>query len=296
MHSLLKAGMRRRLVFSLLVLASALMTSAQSTLPDTDFEQGSVIDHVYVNHALRITWELPKDWTVQSEGGSMLGENYHVLLRVLPSGIQSQDFIEFNYSRSADPIGEGTVLQNKGWEPLGNPGYYTLGGGIPTHRSDYKSKSEPTRYLTLLDGQHYGSVTLILNADSPARIEEFGKSAGQMKVQTDWGSPEAATPMSPGSQPLRVRVSQGVNQGLLERKVQPPYPDAPRKAHIQGAVVMLAHVSTKGKIKNLFVLSGHPLLNPTALEAVSQWLYRPYLLNGKPVEVETQITVIFSLH
>jgi len=95
--------------------------------------------------------------------------------------------------------------------------------------------------------------------------------------------------------PQKVRVSQGVSQGLLIKKVQPPYPPLARQARIQGQVVLQADISKDGTIQNLRLISGHPMLAPSAIEAVKQWRYKPYFLNGEPVEVETQITVIFSL-
>jgi protein TonB len=95
--------------------------------------------------------------------------------------------------------------------------------------------------------------------------------------------------------PQRVRVSQGVSQGLLVRKVQPAYPPLARQARIQGQVVLQAVISKTGSIEGLRLVSGHPMLAPAALEAVKEWKYKPYYLNGEPVEVETQITVIFSL-
>src|SRR5215467_7812267 len=95
--------------------------------------------------------------------------------------------------------------------------------------------------------------------------------------------------------PQRVRVSQGVTQGLLIRKVQPTYPPLARQARIQGSVLLQAEISKDGSIENLRLISGHPMLAPAAIEAVKQWKYKPYFLNGEPVEVETQVTVIFSL-
>jgi protein TonB len=86
-----------------------------------------------------------------------------------------------------------------------------------------------------------------------------------------------------------------MSPGDLIRKVQPAYPALARSARIQGAVVLQATISTQGAIENLKVLSGHPILVPAALEAVRQWRYRPYILNNQPVEVETQVTVNFSL-
>jgi len=95
--------------------------------------------------------------------------------------------------------------------------------------------------------------------------------------------------------PVRVRVSQGVSQGLLIRRIQPSYPPLARQARIQGTVVLQAEISKDGTIQNLQLISGHPMLAPAAIEAVRQWRYKPYLLNGEPVAVETQVIVNFSL-
>ena len=81
----------------------------------------------------------------------------------------------------------------------------------------------------------------------------------------------------------------------LVHRVQPAYPPLARAARIQGSVVLQAVISKTGTIENLQVLNGHPMLVRAALDAVQQWRYRPYFLNGEPVEVETQITVNFIL-
>ena len=95
--------------------------------------------------------------------------------------------------------------------------------------------------------------------------------------------------------PQRVRVSSGVSTGLLIKKVTPNYPPLARQARIQGQVVLQAEISKDGTIQNLQLISGHPMLAPAAIEAVKQWRYKPYLLNGEPVAVETQVDVVFSL-
>ncbi len=106
----------------------------------------------------------------------------------------------------------------------------------------------------------------------------------------------SSTPVAvPKAAPQRVRVSQGVTQGLLIRKIQPTYPPLARQARIQGSVLLQAEISKEGAIQNLRLISGHPMLAPAAIEAVKQWRYKPYILNGEPVEVETQITVNFTL-
>jgi protein TonB len=86
-----------------------------------------------------------------------------------------------------------------------------------------------------------------------------------------------------------------IMEGNLIYKVQPDYPPLARQARIQGAVVLQAVISREGTIEKLQVMSGHPMLGPSALAAVKQWRYRPYFLNGEPVEVETQVTVNFIL-
>ena len=84
-------------------------------------------------------------------------------------------------------------------------------------------------------------------------------------------------------------------EGSLIRRVQPAYPPIARTAHVQGSVVLAALIGKDGTIENLRLLSGHPMLSPAAIAAVSQWRYRPYILNGEAIEVETQITVNFIL-
>src|SRR6185437_1645841 len=94
----------------------------------------------------------------------------------------------------------------------------------------------------------------------------------------------------------RVRVSSGVTQGLKVHDVQPQYPQMAKIARVQGPVVLAAVIGKDGTIQNLHVIStASPLLNQAALDAVRQWKYRPYILNGEPVEVDTTITVNFTL-
>ncbi|HEY6370517.1 MAG TPA: energy transducer TonB [Candidatus Sulfotelmatobacter sp.] len=111
------------------------------------------------------------------------------------------------------------------------------------------------------------------------------------------GSVLSSTPVAvPKIQtPQRVRVSSGVSTGLLIRKVPPVYPPLARQARIQGTVILQAQISKEGNIQNLTLVSGHPMLAPAAIEAVKQWKYKPYLLNGEPVEVDTQVQVNFTL-
>ena len=92
-----------------------------------------------------------------------------------------------------------------------------------------------------------------------------------------------------------VRVSGAVEAGLLIQKTIPQYPPMARAMRLEGAVVLAATISRAGTIENLHVTSGPPVLQQAALDAVSTWRYRPYLLDGQPVEVETTVNVIFTM-
>src|SRR5580700_6743853 len=101
-------------------------------------------------------------------------------------------------------------------------------------------------------------------------------------------------PVAPAVVTHPISVSH-ISEGDLVRKILPTYPALARAARLQGQVVLQAVISKQGTIEILKVLAGHPILVPAAIEAVRQWRYRPYILNNEPVEVETQITVNFSL-
>jgi periplasmic protein TonB len=96
------------------------------------------------------------------------------------------------------------------------------------------------------------------------------------------------------ARPQKLVISH-LDEGMLLRRVQPVYPRMAISTHTQGTVVLSALISTRGEIEGLQVVSGSPLLVQAALEAVKQWRYRPYILNGTPIEVQTQVTVNFSL-
>lgn len=95
--------------------------------------------------------------------------------------------------------------------------------------------------------------------------------------------------------PSRVRVSAGVLAALRTKYVQPKYPSEARSKHVEGSVVMRILVARDGKVSEVNLISGDDGLAPAAMDAVKQWKYKPYLLNGEPVEVEAQVTINFTL-
>lgn len=92
-----------------------------------------------------------------------------------------------------------------------------------------------------------------------------------------------------------VRISGGVMAGMVINKVDPVYPPDAKAAGVQGAVVLVAHIGADGAVQSLQAVSGPEVLRRPAIDAVRQWTYRPYLLNGQPTEVQTTVTVNFRL-
>ena len=112
------------------------------------------------------------------------------------------------------------------------------------------------------------------------------------------GSARSVTMVAKTPEPMpikRIRVASRVAEANLIHDVTPQYPPEAGRARIEGAVVLLAVIGTDGAVKDMRVESGLPILAQAAMDAVKQWRYRPYLLNGEPVEVDSRITINFTL-
>jgi TonB family protein len=109
------------------------------------------------------------------------------------------------------------------------------------------------------------------------------------------GAAEGAPLKPDAAQPERVKVLRGVTSGLLIKKVNPVYPSDARAAYIQGTVLLQAEISKTGDITGLELVDGPFELAGSAVAAVRQWKYKPYLLMGQPVAVSTQIQVNYQL-
>jgi protein TonB len=139
------------------------------------------------------------------------------------------------------------------------------------------NEGEPPSMMSLTDMRD-------LSSSIPGGIGNIIDSAGA-------GRPIVVKP----SAPISVNVSSGVIAGYLLAKTLPQYPAIAKAAHIQGIVVLQATISKSGSIQSLRVISGPPTLQQAAMDGVRSWRYKPYLLNGEPVEVETTIYVAFNL-
>ncbi len=139
------------------------------------------------------------------------------------------------------------------------------------------------------------------DAPAPPAVDYGGSREGSgdgspmgIPIPFSGGRALPVAPTTPAP-PTRTFRTSKILEGMLIRRVDPTYPALARGARIQGSVVLAAIISKTGTIDHLRVLRGHPMLVQSAINAVSQWRYRPYILNNEPIEVETEITVNFSL-
>jgi protein TonB len=109
------------------------------------------------------------------------------------------------------------------------------------------------------------------------------------------GGVGSGPPPPPKPTASRIRVGGNVQAAKMLRQIQPVYPQIAKTAHVQGTVMLHAVIAKDGSVQELTYVSGPPLLMKSAMDAVRQWRYQPTLLNGEPVEVDTTISVIFTL-
>ncbi|HEY3768849.1 MAG TPA: TonB family protein [Candidatus Angelobacter sp.] len=118
--------------------------------------------------------------------------------------------------------------------------------------------------------------------------------AEQQAKPNEAAKPEQTQPAQP-PKPIRIRISSGVANSLKIKDVTPIYPDTAKQVGIDGDVILVATINTDGTLENLRLVQGNPILAASALDAVRQWKYKPFILNGKPAEAETTIKVQFHM-
>ena len=188
--------------------------------------------------------------------------------------------------RQIGPATEGTVT-GINVVGLGDQAKRELLARLPVHEGDHFS---PDTLKQVTEAASAYDEHLVVSAYSPAQ--------GEVLVQV--GAPRSGSftitsSSMPAPPPGAIRIGGDKQQAKLVRQLAPIYPPLAKQARIQGAVHLSALIGKDGSVKNLSVISGHPLLVQAAMDAVQQWAYEPTLLNGDPVEVLTQIDVNFTL-
>lgn len=173
----------------------------------------------------------------------------------------------------------------------------------PRHSPASPAESNQSGTTLISPSQIPPTVTMLTETNPPPPVDP-----NAMGVRRGTGDPHARgsvfdsiigsgliVPPPPALPAVRHPPLSQMMEGNLVHRVQPEYPVLARQVRVQGTVVLRAIISREGAIEKVQVLSGHPMLVQAAIEAVRQWRYRPYVLNGEPVEVETEVTVKFIL-
>jgi len=114
-------------------------------------------------------------------------------------------------------------------------------------------------------------------------------------MQSAAPSPTPTPVQESPKQPKKIRVSSGVAHSMLRHDVEPVYPSEARERHITGDVLLRILIDTSGNVTNVRVEKGEPILVDAAVEAVKKWKYRPYVLDGEPVEMDAPILIKFRM-
>ncbi len=284
-----------------LLFVLLLRTAALAQAPD-----------VYTNSANRFTLRTPDGWKVADEAvRAKLEQAQQVrsgprvtvmlaLTRISDPGdaivLTSEKYVGTLLSGVSYQLGEKYIrlmrAKAEGAVSDGEP-HADLVGGLQFSRADFHSGGPPAHYFTVLAAGIRDHVLEIqVTASTPESLQSALASLhSSLEFRPDW---EAPAPSGPASMRC-VRISQKVLNALILHKVTPRYPDSARHDHLEGAVILHVMISPAGALDRAWVIEGGPPLSRAALEAVQQWRFRPYLLNGEPQEVDSQITINFEL-
>ncbi len=288
--------MQRAYIFALFAVFAVLPRTLKSQAsPDPGSTQGNV----YTNQFFRLTWEFPKEWTIKDAPVPAPGAHYYVLLNLLPAGSQSseevslsaQDFAHSDHSWRQYLDQVKIMMNQKGWQIVETRHTVTVGDLIGFDTDEYKSADEKHYVAIMARPLRSHELKFFVSAPSHERLEDLIKTISLAKFAPDWTNGAIDNRFD------RFQSSPGpISGGKLVNRVDPTYPTLARAAGIQGSVVLAAEIGHEGKIDQLYVLQGHPLLVDSAVEAVSGWSYTPYKrTDGTPVTVGVEIIVNFTL-
>ena len=158
---------------------------------------------------------------------------------------------------------------------------------LPMSRDSKPAAPKPEPLMVRPDSAAHKPIPAL---PAPPQVQVSNANASSLPLSN---LPDSA-PALPKLAPNSLRVSQGVSQGLILKKVPPVYPQMALQMRKGGEVELLVTITKQGTISNVRVVSGDGMLARAAVDAVRQWKYRPYLLNGEPVDIQTQITINFT--
>jgi TonB family protein len=224
---------------------------------------------------------------------SVLGWHFSTDAGALPPRLEVS--VRFNASAAAPPANSLPRIAAEGGVPaltVGNIDFSEL----PETLREKVERAAPIRSGDAFSGDRALELArAIQGIDRHLVIRSTSIHDGKVDLRVTLGGPSSVSGTTSATTPQRIRVGGNVQAVNLVNKVTPIYPPLAKQARVQGTVRFQALIGKDGHIINLELVTGHPLLVPPATDAVKQWVYKPTLLNGEPVEVITQIDVNFTL-
>lgn len=310
----------KRLIFlftSLLFVSSLIAAQEAKTAAPPKPASGSFDQNTYTNEFFGFSYPLTEEWTESSVARDnanapngtyflFMGDR-HIGRRFMNRVVITADDASHYTMSLQEYVSKFAHAQVRHGNELLRDAYSVDLSGSHFYRADYKeSFAGGALHKSFVCTEHNGFLlgwTFV--AESEQELNDLVNTLQHISLwrhDTHQTEKPANTvlqtpppPLPSTKRPTRIRVSARVAEGILAQTVKPIYPDEAKKNHVQGMVVLKALLSQSGDVKDLTLISGDPLLAPAAIEAVKQWKYRPYLLNGQPIEVETQILVKFQL-
>jgi TonB family protein len=304
---------------ALAVMAQALVFAQQSENSPTlllAFENGSIANNIYTNECLGLAVPIPVGWQLDKQSGISEVRAKHsspksltllMLDKMADGSTVSKIALEADdakaFAPSVQQFVSNTVQGRVGLDPehreLMKNSSNVEYGGKSFFRSGYKqTRNGDSFYIGLIYTKfrdYYLGLTIM--AKTAEQVEEAEHSLGLVSFGDD--NPNSKCVMRDGypeaARLAQVHLVKGESRDLRIKTVPPDYPPIARQARVQGIVFLHAVIDKNGDIKDLTLISGHPMLAPAAMKAVKEWKYKRYVLDGQPVEVETQIEVAFSL-
>ena len=274
----------------ILALALFALFVPQAVAPAPKLSVGSVAGNIYSNSDLGITYTFPAGWTSMPEA-----ERGVLDVRFTPSKPDGNDIEMFVLDTSVFPQATPLRISRKtdagvryALEPKLE---YPKLGPLKFLQTDWIWGSGRKRlYQSRLAADAKGwRMVLFVTAPSRKLVDEQIAGLASLRFQ-----PARTIEGQPGPVLQSIEGKDAIREKLV-KKVQPRYPELALQAHRQGSVLLEATIGTDGKIKSLNPVAGDPVLIPGAVDAVRQWEYKPYSVDGKPVEVYTLVRVTFSL-
>ncbi len=273
-------AMKRGLVIAVLVLASSASSQDTSTGSTQPLAPATIANGVLEHVHLGLSCPVPPGMQIrqQSTATSLevtMSRADGAELALFAFAMRDYPELQtFAISRSSDAVREYEETDLPSQLEIGGLRYYRLGFRGQRHHQ--------TRLFTWANGWR---LVVFLSGPKPKQVDELLGGLKSLKFSPEWVKAHG----------IRVRISEPASGGRLKKRVQPKYTRLAMNRRIQGRVVLTAVIGRDGKIVELTPKGGPPELVPAAMAAASQWEYEPYRLKDEPVEVETQITMDFTM-